>query len=180
MDNFIGVATLDLHWKSLEHSFVNNFELQGITITWIRLVSLNDDDKIRQILLVDTILYLAPFVYYSKVFLLQPNSGSDKDESINSFLDDPVSVILQSRPRRGAKPYIMRCHSMGPMSMLRRCVWEQTGAPKARRFYQEFPDFYQGITSQISPIRIFVKLQNNLCYVAIHFKWQVVIFKHVR
>ena len=87
-------------------------------------------------------LFISLLVYDSKVLSFQSDTGSDKDESINSLLGDPVSVILQSRPRRGAKPCIMRCHSMGPMSMLRRCVWEQTCAPKARMFYQEFPDFY--------------------------------------
>ena len=139
MDNFIGVATLDLHWKNWEHSFANNFEPQGTTITWIRSVSLKDDDK--NIKIIASII--SPLVYHLKVSSsFQADSRSDKGESINSFLGDPVSVILQSRPRRGAKPYIMRCHSMGPMSMLRRCVWEQTGAPKTRRFYQEFPDFY--------------------------------------
>ena len=63
--------------------------------------------------------------------MFQLNSGSDQDLS-NALFGDPVSVILQSRHRRGAKPYIMRCHSLGPMSMLRRCVWEVT-APKYRR-----------------------------------------------
>ena len=57
--------------------------------------------------------------------LFQANSESNTDEPLNPMLEDPVSVILKSRSRRGIKPYIMRCHSLGPMSMLRRCVWER-------------------------------------------------------
>jgi len=57
--------------------------------------------------------------------IAKANSESNTDEPLNPMLEDPVSVILKSRSRRGIKPYIMRCHSLGPMSMLRRCVWER-------------------------------------------------------
>jgi len=67
-------------------------------------------------------------------YVQKPKSDSNEGQYANSLLDDTVSIVLQSRQRRGAKPYIMRCHSLGPMSMLRRCVWE-VSAPKIRRFF---------------------------------------------